>query len=70
MPTAARGVDIQKVLSSIPWVAWVTAATGILVYWCTGILVLKHTGGHNIHFCLYMVSLSLFINLVIDLVCL
>ena len=33
IPTAARGIDIQKALSSIPWVAWVTAATGILVYW-------------------------------------
>ena len=67
---AARGVDIQKALSSIPWVAWVTAATGILVYWCTGILVLKHTGGHNFHFAYTLVSLFLFINLVIDLVCL
>ena len=45
IPTAARGIDIQKALSSIPWVAWVTAATGILVYWCTGILVFKaHRG--------------------------
>ena len=36
--TAARGVDIQGAVINTG-VAWVTAATGILVYWYTGILV-------------------------------
>ena len=45
--TAARGIDIQGAVLNTG-VAWVTAATGILVYWCTGILVfLKHIAGHN-----------------------
>ena len=34
--TAARGVDIQGAVINTG-VAWVTAATGILVYWYTGI---------------------------------
>ena len=34
--TAARGVDIQGAVINTR-VAWVTAATGILVYWYTGI---------------------------------
>ena len=42
--TAARGVDIQGAVINTG-VAWVTAATGILVYWYTGILVFKaHRG--------------------------
>ena len=58
--TAARSVDIQGAVINTR-VVWVTAATGILVYWYTGILVywytgvlvywyLKYTGSHNIHF--------------------
>ena len=51
--TAARGVDIQGAVINTG-VAWVTAATGILVYWYTGILVfLKHIWGHNFHFILF-----------------
>ena len=41
-------------------VAWVTAATGILVYWCS-----KHTGGHNFHFVLCLLSYFVY-NFAID----
>ena len=38
IPTAARGVDLQGAVINTG-VEWVTAATGILVYRWTGILV-------------------------------
>ena len=38
IPTAARGIDLQGTVINTG-VAWVTAATGILVYRWTGILV-------------------------------
>ena len=55
--TAARGIDIQGVVINY-WGAWVTAATGILVYWYTGILVyfLGTKRGLNFHFILLLLS--------------
>ena len=53
------GASISKGAVINSRVAWVTAATGMLVYWYTGILVYwysKYTGGHNFHFVYTLVT--------------
>ena len=65
--TAARGVDIQGAVINTR-VAWVTAATGILVYWYTGIQSTQRVITSTLYF-VYCHNLSItlpLINLFID----
>ena len=61
IPTAARGVDLQGAVINTG-VEWVTAATGILVYW----YFLKYKWGHNFHFILFSHSHNLSIIFATD----